>query len=579
MTRTGTRTRVLPSLLLIFFATIAIASGQEIDDNLNNVTDINTNTNTNITDDSSSSTSSTVIVPVEEKFDDCDVTTYYANMPTDVSTWDRDLIHSLIMETHRNEVNFTNRIDPGIEDVWGALIDVDAGDEPNTVRLIYSDDVKPSLPFGERSWVREFLFPISRGPGFFGPDATDIHNIRPATPLSTIVVADKYYGVCEVLTQPESCVAPAEGAGDDTCSCNRIFEPPASKKGDIARALMYMDVRYDGSEPLTLNLRLTDCPFLPERDMAYLSQMLTWHIEDPPDEVEIARNNKVCANWQGNRNPFVDYPDLANIIFPAPLPLPAVGERLIYEKCEALPTQAPTFQANECDLLSEGDVVIWLLNTDTPSSMGFYSFAPLEEGFELYITDRSWDGNKFLIQDDLPDGTLKFTVPAGFEDGGKLFGFGLDGTTRSFEEQFETVEGTMTPSQDGEPIFIYCISASGAERPLTIFNNGGILAEPYLTNYTENESALPENFPEEGIINLDHFDNLLYRGPGYEEVNEDDLKIAIRNPANWEGSDDTRYGLSSPSSSSKLTGTGIVSVIIQTCLAWVIYVGIMMINS
>jgi hypothetical protein len=179
---------------------------------------------------------------------------------------------------------------------------------------------------------------------------------------------------------------------------------------------MYMDLRYDGKEPFTLDLRLTDCPFQPERDMAYLSQMLTWHLEDPPDEAEIARNNKVCANWQGNRNPFVDFPDLASVVFPPPSPLPGIGERLIYEKCEALPTQAPTFAANECDLLDEGDVVIWLLNSQMPMSIGLYSFVPLSEGFELYITDRPWDGEQFLIQDNttdplnVTDGTLKVST-------------------------------------------------------------------------------------------------------------------------------------------------------------------------
>ena len=140
---------------------------------------------------------------------------------------------------------------------------------------------------------------------------------------------------------------------------------------------------------------------------------------------------------------------------------------------------------------------------------------------------------------------FQFTVPADFENGGRLFGFGLEGTTQSYEEQFEDVEGTFSPSLDGEPIFIYCISSSGNERPLTVFNNGGMLADAFLTNYTEAESALPENFPEEGIINLPHFDNLLYRGPTSDESNDEELKIAIRDPGNWEGSNESRYGLSS----------------------------------
>ena len=135
-------------------------------------------------------------------------------------------------------------------------------------------------------------------------------------------------------------------------------------------------------------------------------------------------------------------------------------------------------------------------------------------------------------------------TPAGFEEGGRLFGIGLD-SDKSFEDQFEDVEGTLSPNRTtGEPIFIYCLSASGAQRPLTVFNNGGTLASAGLEKYAESESALPEDFPEMGIINLPHFDNLLYSGPGSDMFNTtEERKAAIRDPGNWEGSNDTRYGL------------------------------------
>lgn len=344
---------------------------------------------------------------LNQTFGECDVADYYNDLPNNVADWNRDLLHDLIFGTHRNNVLFTNNVDPGTDDVWGALIDVDEGFEPGTIRLVYSDEEIPKFPFGERGWYRDRIFPIERGVGNTGPDVTDIHNLRAISPLSRVVAAEKYFGECGVLDRPDTCVQPAEGSAEGSCSCDRVYTPPPDVKGDIARALMYMDLRYDGTELFTRDLRLTDCPFQPERDMAYLSQMLTWHREDPPDEREKMRNDKICENWQGNRNPFVDFPELADELWGEPLPLPAVGERLIYEACEAIPTLAPTYTENECDGYDEGDFVIWLMNSGEDPTLGFYSFAAMEAGFELFVTNNPYDGEQFIETEGNEEGTIK----------------------------------------------------------------------------------------------------------------------------------------------------------------------------
>eukprot|EP00934_Nitzschia_sp_Nitz4_P002361 Nitzschia sp. Nitz4//scaffold136_size62208//30526//32251//NITZ4_006370-RA/size62208-augustus-gene-0.7-mRNA-1//-1//CDS//3329535624//2361//frame0 len=486
-----------------------------------------------------------------ETYDDCDASSYYSELPAEVADWTRELLNGLLYTTHRTSLNMTNSEDPGTNDVWGALMDIDVGEEPGTIRLVYTDDEIPQIPFGERGWVREHLHPLSRGVGTFGPDRTDLHNLRAATSLSETVRDEKYFGECGVLSKPETCVAPAEGGAEDTCVCDRAFTPPANLKGDIARALMYMDLRYDGSEYLTLDLRLTDCPFQRERDMAYLSQMLTWHMEDPPDEWEISRNQKVCENWQGNRNPFVDYPELAEQLWGEPLALPAVGERLIYEACEALPTLAPTYIDNECDLLEDGDITIWLMNSQSPANVGFYSFVALPAEFELFVTDNPWDGESFV---ELPgaesyDGTLKFTVGSSALSGGAIFGWGDDIFPRA--DQFSVVQGNFTPSTEGEPLFIYCYSASGAQKPLLVFANGDdLFVDTGLEDYNETQSALPKELSEDGIIHLPYYMNLLYNGPGSDELEVDQLKVAVRDPVYWEGSNEYQYGFDRSSGSS-----------------------------
>ncbi|MEG8126121.1 endonuclease, partial [Xanthomonas hortorum pv. gardneri] len=99
------------------------------------------------------------------------------------------------------------------------------------------------------------------------------------------------------------------------------FEVWGKRKGDMARAVMYMAIRYEGgldaptgqSEP---DLELTD-----DRSkivqtsaspayMGLLSTLLAWHQADPPDDAERARN-QVVFSFQGNRNPFVDHPEWA----------------------------------------------------------------------------------------------------------------------------------------------------------------------------------------------------------------------------------------------------------------------------
>ncbi|QDU65325.1 endonuclease [Engelhardtia mirabilis] len=101
------------------------------------------------------------------------------------------------------------------------------------------------------------------------------------------------------------------------------------RRGDVARALMYLDVRYEGgihgitgvAEP---DLILTDNESLiaasntgSNESVAYmglLSTLLAWHAADPVDAVEMARNDAVYG-FQGNRNPFIDHPEWVDCIF------------------------------------------------------------------------------------------------------------------------------------------------------------------------------------------------------------------------------------------------------------------------
>lgn len=94
------------------------------------------------------------------------------------------------------------------------------------------------------------------------------------------------------------------------------------RKGDMARAVMYMAIRYEGgadastgqSEPdleLTDNRSLIQMTSSSPAYMGLLSTLLAWHQADPPTDAERERN-EVVYSFQGNRNPFIDHPEWAS---------------------------------------------------------------------------------------------------------------------------------------------------------------------------------------------------------------------------------------------------------------------------
>ena len=103
------------------------------------------------------------------------------------------------------------------------------------------------------------------------------------------------------------------------------WETWIGRRGDVARAMFYMDVRYEGgthgntgaSEP---DLILTDDADLivvtngPIAYMGILSVLLEWHEQDPVDDVERNRND-VVFSFQQNRNPFIDNPEWVACLF------------------------------------------------------------------------------------------------------------------------------------------------------------------------------------------------------------------------------------------------------------------------
>ena len=91
------------------------------------------------------------------------------------------------------------------------------------------------------------------------------------------------------------------------------YEPCDEYKGDFARVFMYMFTCYQDLtwEYTWMNYEKSTYPTLKPWAVDLL---LKWHKQDPVSEKEVNRNNAVYA-VQGNRNPFVDYPQLADYVW------------------------------------------------------------------------------------------------------------------------------------------------------------------------------------------------------------------------------------------------------------------------
>ena len=151
-----------------------------------------------------------------------------------------------------------------------------------------------------QSWNREHVWPKSHGN--FGTSmtkvaGTDLHALRPADNTVNSARGNKDFGNASI---PHSECTECDSSID-------FWEPSDSRKGDAARTIFYMDVRYNGfgSEPSLTLVNGTTESSSDDGFLGDLCVLYSWHILDPVNSIEFNRNSGVYL-IQGNRNPFVD---------------------------------------------------------------------------------------------------------------------------------------------------------------------------------------------------------------------------------------------------------------------------------
>ena len=194
--------------------------------------------------------------------------------------------------------------------LWTALAQTDEDpNNPNNVILFYTGRSQDKDAHGGNAddWNREHVWAKSHGDfgDAIGP-GTDMHHIRPTDASVNSARSNLDFDNGGTIVYDGS--TPTENYKDSDS-----FEPRDEVKGDVARMIFYMAVRYEGDDGWP-DLEINDLVNNSGPYMGKLSTLLEWHLEDPPDEFEQNRN-EVIFSFQGNRNPFIDYPELVELIW------------------------------------------------------------------------------------------------------------------------------------------------------------------------------------------------------------------------------------------------------------------------
>lgn len=268
---------------------------------------------------------------------------YYASVdPTNATTL-RATLHAAIDD--HTKIPYT----AGSVDTWDvlALASEDPANAANILEVYQNDSIAKQTG-GNSFYDREHTWPNSYGfpnDGASNYPYTDCHMLFLSRQAYNSARGNAPYASCPSgCTEFDTTLTNGQGGGTGVypgnsnwtsgSTSNDVWETWIGKRGDVARAILYADVRYEGGthgvtgqpEP---DLRVTDTlsliansatgSNLPVAYMGLKTVLVQWSNQDPPDAWERERND-VIASFQGNRNPFIDHPEWVNCLFASTCP-------------------------------------------------------------------------------------------------------------------------------------------------------------------------------------------------------------------------------------------------------------------
>lgn len=182
----------------------------------------------------------------------------------------------------------------------------------NNVWLMYTEQERRVIDFQTGStntgkWNREHIWSRSRGPfsSIEYDEVTDGMSVWTETNADSLRHGNSDAHHLRAADGPEN----SSRGNNDFPEYNGPVGSQGSWHGDVARALFYMDLRYNNLAMVNGNPANTTTGQIGD-----LATLIQWHRNDPPDDFEMNRNN-VIYTWQNNRNPFIDNPNLVELIY------------------------------------------------------------------------------------------------------------------------------------------------------------------------------------------------------------------------------------------------------------------------
>ena len=251
----------------------------------------------------------------------------------------------------------------------------------NNVLAIYSrySIVKTNLGSSSGTWNREHRWCDSYGLNGTLPQYTDLNNLCAEEAVVNSTRGNNYFDVSNPLASGYKAYSNL-AAGVAWSRTSLTWEPPDLTKGDCARAMLYMTVRYigDAGEP---KLSLTDNTNLIISGSTYMGRytsLLKWHFLDPVSAAEQARN-EIVYSFQTNRNPFIDHPEWVAAAFIPPMTIALTGTNIVLGWTN---DYAPTMVIE--DSTSPGSAWLMVTNTPTLINSNWTSTLPAQSGSRFY---------------------------------------------------------------------------------------------------------------------------------------------------------------------------------------------------